>query len=81
MPLKATWKTFSPSYLSPFTSLSRVTLKPNFSHDDIIFSLSLYRQDGFSIVNLLSLTANSCGISWSHLLRLLTRKLHPKTWV
>lgn len=28
-----------PSYLSPFTSLSRVTPEPNFSHDYIIFSL------------------------------------------
>lgn len=42
MPLKATWKTFSPSYLSPLTSLRRVTLKPNFSQDYIIFSLSVY---------------------------------------
>lgn len=38
-----------PSYLSPFTSLSRVTLKPNFSQDDIIFSLSVCSQEGFSI--------------------------------
>lgn len=45
MPLKATWKTFSPSYLSPFTSLRRVTLKPNFSQDDIIFSLSVYSRE------------------------------------
>lgn len=47
MPLKATWKTFSPSYLSPFTSLSRVTLKPNFSQDYIIFSFSLYSRERF----------------------------------
>ena len=42
MSLKATWKTFSPSYLSPLTSLRRVTLKPNFIQDYIIFSLSVY---------------------------------------
>ena len=44
MSLKATWKTFYPSYLSPLTSLRRVTLKPNFSQDYIIFSLSVYSQ-------------------------------------
>lgn len=54
MPLKATWKTFSPSYLSPLTSLRRVTLKPNFSQDYIIFSLSVYSRKRLFHVQLLS---------------------------